>query len=59
MISGIVTLFAFLSFIGIAVWAWSRHNRARFESAARLPLEDEELPACCRTSSRDTRGPKS
>lgn len=48
MISGIVTLFAFLSFIGIAVWAWSRRNRARFESAARLPLEDENLPACCR-----------
>lgn len=48
MISGIVTLLAFASFIGIAVWAWSRHNRSRFESAARLPLEDENLPACCR-----------
>lgn len=50
MISGIITLVAFLSFVGIAVWAWSRHNRARFESAARLPLDDDDsnLPPCCR-----------
>lgn len=49
MISGIVTLAAFASFIGITVWAWSRRNRARFDSAARLPLSDErEVPACCR-----------
>lgn len=47
MISGIVTLAAFASFIGIAVWAWSKRNRTRFESAARLPLDDEpNLPTC-------------
>ena len=49
MISGLITLFAFLSFIGIAIWAWSRRNRERFDAAARLPLEDDsQLPACCR-----------
>lgn len=52
MISGIVTLAAFLSFIGIAVWAWSRHNRARFEEASRLALDDEHTPACCRKENR-------
>ncbi len=50
MISGIITVLAFASFIGIAIWAWSRRNRSRFESAARLPLEDENLPPCCRKS---------
>lgn len=48
MISGIVTLAAFASFIGIAIWAWSRRNRARFESASRLPLEDDpQVPSGC------------
>ena len=41
MISGVVTLAAFVSFIGIGVWAWSRRNRARFDDASRLPLDDE------------------
>jgi cytochrome c oxidase cbb3-type subunit 4 len=47
MISGLITLAAFISFIGIAVWAWSRRNRARFEAASRLPLEDEDTAAAC------------
>ena len=42
MISGLVTLAAFISFIGIAIWAWSRHNRSRFDEASRLPLEEDD-----------------
>ena len=42
MISGIITLIAFGSFIGISIWAWSRRNRPRFDAAARLPLDDGE-----------------
>ena len=53
MSSGLVTLLAFVSFIGIAIWAWSRQNRERFEEASRLPLEDEQLPACCRKPAVD------
>lgn len=45
MISGAVTLAAFVSFIGISVWAWSRRNRARFDEAGRLPLDDEDAGA--------------
>lgn len=49
MISGVVTLAAFVCFIGITLWACSRRNRRRFESAAQLPLLDEDsVPACCR-----------
>ncbi|MFN3564639.1 MAG: cbb3-type cytochrome oxidase subunit 3 [Burkholderiaceae bacterium] len=36
----IVTVLAFVSFIGIVAWAYSRHNRQRFEEAARLPFAD-------------------
>jgi cytochrome c oxidase cbb3-type subunit 4 len=39
----IVTVAAFVTFIGIVVWAWSGARRERFEAAARLPLEDDEL----------------
>lgn len=52
MISGAVTLTAFVSFIGISVWAWSRRNRARFEEAARLPLDDEDSSASCKEERR-------
>lgn len=41
MISGLFTLAAILSYVGIAVWAWSRRNRERFDEASRLPLRDE------------------
>ncbi len=30
-------------FIGIVAWAWSGKRKARFEAAARLPLDDDEL----------------
>lgn len=52
MISGAVTLTAFVSFIGISVWAWSRRNRARFEEAARLPLDDENAGAARKKEDR-------
>jgi cytochrome c oxidase cbb3-type subunit 4 len=58
MISGIFTLAALLGFLGVTWWAYTRHNRARFEQAAQLPFtedtvpasarDDAALPACCR-----------
>ena len=36
-----VTVLSFLMFLGIAVWAWSRRNQARFDEASRLPFIDE------------------
>ena len=41
MISGLITGTLLLAFLGIAAWAYSSRNRARFDAAARLPLEDE------------------
>ena len=39
----IVTVMAFVTFIGIVAWAWSGARRERFDAAARLPLEDGDL----------------
>jgi len=52
VISGIFTSAAFICFIGVTWWAYTRHNRARFEEAAALPLTEDEQPPpvapCCR-----------
>ncbi len=58
MISGLFTLAAIIGFAGVTWWAYTRHNRARFDEAAQLPLTEEmqrspiptpaELPSCCR-----------
>lgn len=36
------TVFVFVVFVGIIVWAWSGSNKAEFEEASRIPLEDDE-----------------
>ena len=41
LLRSIVTVVAFVVFIGIVIWAWSRRNQARFEEAARLPFEQD------------------
>ncbi|RZI69184.1 cbb3-type cytochrome oxidase subunit 3 [Variovorax guangxiensis] len=35
------TLASFVTFIGILVWAFARHNTAGFDEAAQLPFEQE------------------
>lgn len=46
----IFTVLSLLTFVGIAVWAWSRSNKEQFEQAALLPLADEEVPALAAAS---------
>jgi cytochrome c oxidase cbb3-type subunit IV len=38
---GIVTGVLLVSFVLLVVWAWSRGRAATFDTAARLPLEEE------------------
>jgi cytochrome c oxidase cbb3-type subunit 4 len=38
---GLGTLLAMLAFVGVAWWAWSGRQRARFDEASRLPLEED------------------
>lgn len=39
------TVLGFLCFIGIVIWAYSGSPKRRFEEAANLPFEDDDLPA--------------
>ncbi len=38
----IVTVLSLLAFVGIVFWAWSRHNKERFDEAAQLPFKEDE-----------------
>lgn len=38
----IITVAAFVVFIGIVVWAYSDRSKAGFDQAARLPFEEDE-----------------
>ncbi len=38
----IVTVLAFIAFVGIVVWAWSRRNQASFDEAALLPFRQDD-----------------
>ena len=41
LLRSIVAVVAFVGFIGIVFWAWSRRNKERFDEAARLPFEQD------------------
>ncbi|MFK8068936.1 MAG: cbb3-type cytochrome oxidase subunit 3 [Gammaproteobacteria bacterium] len=40
-IQSIWTVIVFVIFVGIVFWAWSGKNKADFEEAAQIPLNDE------------------
>lgn len=40
VIRGVLTLLLMLAFIGMVVRVYSRHNRAIYDAAAAMPLED-------------------
>ena len=40
LVRGVVTAVSLACFVGIVVWAYAPRNRARFDEAARLPLDD-------------------
>ncbi|MFY0663028.1 MAG: cbb3-type cytochrome c oxidase subunit 3 [Natronospirillum sp.] len=39
---GLATVFAMAAFIGVAIWAYSSKQKARFDEAANLPFADED-----------------
>ncbi|MGH8677156.1 MAG: cbb3-type cytochrome oxidase subunit 3 [Burkholderiales bacterium] len=38
------TVIVFVTFLGIVIWAYSAGRRGAFERAARMPIEDDEIP---------------
>ena len=51
----VMTLLAFVAFIGIVAWAYGRERRGRFDDAARLPFSTEpgEDPVTIRRADND------
>lgn len=41
----LVTVLGFLCFVGICVWAYSKHAKKGFDEAAKLPFTEDDLPA--------------
>lgn len=41
-LDGLWTLAAFITFLGIFAWAWSRKRSKAFDEAARIPLDDDK-----------------
>lgn len=44
MIFSIWTVVVLILFIGIVAWAWSSHNRERFEEDAQIPFREDDEP---------------
>lgn len=40
----IITVVAFVTFLGIVVWAWSGRRKTAFTQASRIPLDDDDVP---------------
>ncbi len=40
---GISTILVMIAFIGICLWAYSSKRKSKFDDAANLPFEDEEI----------------
>jgi cytochrome c oxidase cbb3-type subunit 4 len=41
-VRGILTAVIFAAFIGIWIWAWSKHSKSAFDASAALPLEQDK-----------------
>ena len=41
----IITVLGLLCFLGICVWAYSKHAKKGFDEAAQLPFTDDDAPA--------------
>ena len=41
MINGIYTAIMLVVFLGIVAWAWSKHNKAKFEELSHMALKDD------------------
>ncbi|MCP5206614.1 MAG: cbb3-type cytochrome c oxidase subunit 3 [Hahellaceae bacterium] len=42
-VRGISTFFVMAAFLGICWWAYSSHRKSRFEEAANIPFDDDEI----------------
>jgi cytochrome c oxidase cbb3-type subunit 4 len=41
-VNSIFTVIVFIAFVGIVLWAYDSRSKARFDAAARIPLDDDD-----------------
>ncbi len=56
-LQSLLTLTAFVAFIGIVVWAWSSRRSGEFREAAAIPLRDD-LPLAGQGDRHDSKEAK-
>ena len=49
-LSGVMTILAFVAFLGVVYWAFSAKRKADFDAAARLPLGDDQPTPAVKTN---------
>lgn len=42
LLRGVITAVLFIAFCGVVLWAWSGKRKTAFDSAAQLPLQENE-----------------
>ncbi|MCG3202530.1 MAG: hypothetical protein NFCOHLIN_02413 [Gammaproteobacteria bacterium] len=43
-IHSVFTVAVLVIFVGIVLWAYDSRSKARFDAAARIPLDDDDAP---------------
>ena len=51
---GIGTVFAIVAFISICIWAYSGKRRKDFDTAAQMPLNDDDLDPSAHKTVKET-----
>ena len=54
-LSGIMTILAFVAFLGVVFWAFGVKRKADFDVAARLPLEEDPPAAPAQPAAQATK----
>ena len=57
ILRGIITAILMVAFLGMWIWAYSAKRRATFDSAARMPLQ-EDFPADGRRADFEVKEPE-
>ncbi|MGI3130235.1 cbb3-type cytochrome oxidase subunit 3 [Halopseudomonas pachastrellae] len=55
---GLGTVFAFIAFVGVVIWAYSASKKKDFDEAAQLPFADEEDEQATDEQHKDARSDK-
>ncbi|MCG3144786.1 MAG: hypothetical protein HONDAALG_02259 [Gammaproteobacteria bacterium] len=52
-IHSVFTVAVLVIFVGIVLWAYDSRSKARFDAAARIPLDDDDAPPASATPGKE------